>query len=36
MWATGFGVLLIAHGLLTILIWAPRRTNGLRRDRHRC
>ena len=23
MWRTGFGVLLIVHGLLTIVIWAP-------------
>jgi hypothetical protein len=23
MWRTAFGVLLVAHGLLTILIWSP-------------
>ena len=23
MWRTGFGVLLVAHGLLTIAIWTP-------------
>lgn len=24
MWRTAFGVLLVAHGLLTIVIWTPR------------
>ncbi len=23
MWRTGFGVLLVAHGLITMVIWAP-------------
>jgi hypothetical protein len=28
MWRTALGVLLVAHGLLTILIWSPRPKSG--------